>query len=98
MRAESGAFNPRPPVLNKALIPEGVMAESAMGVTPAPYIGVLSSSFNPNRLDLLLAECAEPLLPKEVISFREAFLAVNREERSLGGESGGLRTGAKAAC
>lgn len=79
----------------KKLAPPGERAESAMGVTPA-FMGVLSSSPNPEGLDRPVFRPEMRLSSKEVISFfKDEFLAVILPGLLLVVDSGGLTRGGR---
>jgi hypothetical protein len=70
-------------VLDQGVLPAaGVIADSAIGVTPG-WIGVWSSAPG-------LISCGEVLCPKLVTSLREDILAVILAFDPVGGENGGL--------
>jgi hypothetical protein len=70
--------------------PPGEIADSQMGVTPAPFMGVRSPSPSPKNRE----PASSPALRdfgslKVVINLSAEFLAVTRDDRTLGGDIGG---------
>ena len=80
-------FTPRACLRSKPPgVPPGEMADSAIGVTPGPLVGVRSVDARPGNL-----KCACAGASKEVITFNAEFLVVMRVSGALGGgDTGGL--------